>query len=182
METDRHSPDASPRLVRQLSCRLGAGLVAVAIMLTAGKTNARPFEVGAVPGISVRNGDWVAVDGLGVLLLGAPTAITMAAVVIRGEIGLGGSSAGIGLATNAFAANCTLPDTYDMSEFLGTGILSLEARVARMYGPTTWRSATYVGGQLSFAGILWKPAIAWMVATDDPRDRHTQITICGFGW
>ena len=127
------------------------------------------------PGFSIRNGDWLAVDGLGILLLGAPAASRMTAVVVRGEVGLGGSSAGIGLATNVFAgSDYTLPCTWKMDEFLGGGILSLEGRVERMYGPTTWRSTTYVGWQVSFAGIIFKPAVGCMVAADNPRDRHCQ--------
>ena len=171
----------------------GVGLAAVLTMLPATRTEARPCEqpcptwppaswVAVVPGFSIRNGDWLAVDGLGILLLGAPAASRMTAVVVRGEVGLGGSSAGIGLATNVFAgSDYTLPCTWKMDEFLGSGILSLEGRVERMCGPTTWRSTTYVGWQVSFAGIIFKPAVGCMVAADNPRDRHCQIAT-GAGW
>jgi hypothetical protein len=68
-----------------------------------------------------------------------------------------------------------------MTDFPGSGMLSVEARVERMYGPTSWRSTTYVGGQLSFAGIMIKPSVGWMVDVHDPRDSHYQITT-GLGW
>jgi hypothetical protein len=169
---------------------IGIVLAAVALVLLPAGAQAREGEfcdrgpaacagrfAAVVPGASVRNGDLVAVDGLGVLLLSTPSPV---ALVIRGELGLGGSSAGIGLATNAFGS--ASPGDWRIDDFLGSGILSLEARVSRMYGPTTWRSATYIGGQLSFACIIFKPALAWMVAADDPRDEHFQIVLAGVGW
>jgi len=182
--------------VKWFSRLFGVGLAAVLTMLPATKTEARPCEqpcpalpgwasangVGAVAGFSIRNGDWVAVDGMGILLLGAPTANRMTAFVVRGEVGLGGSSVGIGLATNALRGpDYRLACSCKMDEFIGSGILSLEARVERMYGPTTWRNTTYVGWQVSFAAIIFKPALGCVVAADNPRDRHCQIAT-GAGW
>jgi hypothetical protein len=65
---------------------------------------------------SVRNGDWVAIDGMVVLLLGEPTPHRTAAAVFRGELGLGCSSLGMGLAMNSIAHGPQ--ERYDMSDFL----------------------------------------------------------------
>lgn len=175
---------------------VGVGLAVVAIALPAARAEAGPCEqngsnwpgvvsndVAFMPGFSLRNGDWVAVDGLGVLLLPAARPWDrVAALVVRGEVGLGGSSAGVGLATITLARQAPRPSgECEVSEFLGSGIVSLEGRVERMYGPTTWHSTTYVGWQVSFAGIIFKPALGCMVAADNPRDRHCQIAT-GAGW
>jgi hypothetical protein len=155
------------------------GLTAAIAMFFGNNALARPIETAVVPGFSIRNGDWVVVDALGVVLLGLQEKPARGyAVVMRSELGIGGASAGVGPATNLFSGQ----GPRDMSDFLGSGILSLEARVTRMYGLTSWRSTTYVGGQLSFAGIIWKPAIGWMVAVDNPHDVHGQITLFGGGW
>jgi len=154
-------------------------LVAAAVLtLLEGNTLARPSETAVVPGLSVRNGDWVAIDALGILLLPADNPSRYFAVVGRTELAIGGVGAGFGLATNLGPEQS--PE--GMADFLGTGILILEARAELMYGPASWRRAIYVGGQLSLAAILIKPAIAWMVAVDDPRDAHVQITLFGGGW
>jgi hypothetical protein len=186
----------SPRLRGMKTNHLFIGLASVVAMLLGGAGEARAFDTHVVPGFSIRNGDWIAIDALGVGLLGSTAPGCTFALVLRGELGLGGASAGFGLATNMFAEACSAPGGCDMSEFLGSGMMSLEARVARMYGPTSWRSTTYVGGQLSFAltpfipphwfdGPLnigtFKPSIGVMVDPHDPRDKHTQIAVGG-GW
>ncbi len=180
METNTRRSAASRRLAGWSSCVLGVALAVVAVTESAAAAET-PGVFAAVPGFSVRNGDWVAVDGLGILVLGQPVPRRLAAVVLRGEVGLGGSSAGIGLATNVLGLS---PSTqgWSATDFIGSGVLSLEGRLERMYGPTSWRRTTYVGGQISFSAIICKPALGWMVAADDPRDRHFQIVFAGAGW
>jgi hypothetical protein len=187
METKPHRPAAPPRLVSRLSPLFGVALATIATMLPTAQAQAGSDSLcgevivcggdfsAVAPGFSVRNGDWLTVDALGVLMLDTRAPI---AAVARGEIGIGGSSLGIGLATNFFGP----PQPWTMSDFL-MGIFSLEARVERMYGPTTWRSTTYVGGQLSWGLMIFgKPALAWMVAADDAHEEHFQFVFFGAGW
>jgi hypothetical protein len=141
-----------------------------------------PGKTALVPGFSVRNGDWLAVDGLGVLVLGWQTPSRAVALVARGEAAIAGVSAGIGLATNALTGPCAPKPRCDIDDFLGAGIISVEARAEQMYGPTGWHRTTYVGGQVSFAGIIFKPAIGFMVNPRDRRDAHAQVVIAGAGW
>jgi hypothetical protein len=182
------------RTLHRFSRLFCVGLAVVAIALPAARSEARPCQRdGSWPGVvsndlafaagfSLRTGDWVAVDGLGVLLLPAARPWDkMFALVVRGEVGLGGSSAGIGLATRLLPSQGSRPGECQISEFLGAGVLSLEGRVERMYGPTSWRSTTYVGWQLSFAGIIFKPALGGMVASDNPRDQRVLLAT-GLGW
>jgi len=153
-------------------------LVAAAVLtLLEGNTLARPSDTAVVPGLSVRNGDWVAIDALGIFLLPADNPSKYFAVVGRTELALGGVSAGFGLAMNLFPEQS--PE--GMTDFLFAGILSLEARAEVMFGPSSWRRTTYVGVQLSLAAFM-KPAIAYVVAVDDPRDAHVQLTLFGGGW
>ena len=59
------------------------------------------------------------------------------------------------------------------------GLLSLDARVSRMYGPTSWHDTEYAGAQGSLAlpfGMMRLTAGA-MVNLRDRKDRHQQ-----FGW
>jgi hypothetical protein len=51
-----------------------------------------------------------------------------------------------------------------------------------MFGPTSWRRTNYVGGQVSLAAILWKPAVGLMVAPADLHDLHWQVTFISAGW
>jgi len=168
-----------PRVIARVAAWIG--VAGAGVMLLAGSAEARPLETAFAGGASIRNGDWVAVDGLGVVLLGSPVPIRSLAVVARGEVGLGGVSAGLGLALNSLPGQCRVPGACTMSDLLWSGMISLEARVARMYGPTSWRNTTYAGGQLSLAGIICKPSLGWMVDVHDPRDRHYQIAT-GVGW
>jgi hypothetical protein len=159
----------------------GIACAIVVVTAPAGGAVAAPIETVLVPGVSVRNGDWVAVDGLGIALLSPREYASFVAAVLRGELAIGGISAGVGLATNVLSEPCPSRGC-DMSVFLGSGILSLEGRVERMFGPTSWRRTTYVGAQVSLATIFWKPAVGLMIAPDDPRDHHWQITFIGGGW
>jgi hypothetical protein len=51
--------------------RLFVGLANVVVIVLGGSTEARAIETYVVPGLSIRNGDWIAVDALGVGLLGS---------------------------------------------------------------------------------------------------------------
>jgi hypothetical protein len=141
-----------------------------------------PGKAALVPGFSIRNGDWVAVDGLGVLVLGWPKPSRAVALVARGEVAIAGVSAGVGLAMNAIGGTCAPQPRCDIDDSLGGGIVSVEARAEQMYGPTSWHRTTYVGWQVSFAGIIFKPAIGLMVNPRDPRDSHAQVVFAGGGW
>jgi hypothetical protein len=156
--------------------------VASVVLALLGRTpEARAVEAPVLPSLSIRNGDWVAVGGLGVGLLGSTAPGRTFAVVVRGELGLGGVGAGLGLATNMFAGSCLAPGGCSRSDFFGSGVGSLEARVERMYGLTSWRHTTYVGGQLSLSLVIWKPAIGVMFDAHDPRDARLQVAT-GCGW
>jgi hypothetical protein len=50
-----------------------------------------------------------------------------------------------------------------------------------MYGPTHWRSATYLGPHLSLSGYLLKASVGWMIDASDRSDSHLQAAI-GFGF
>lgn len=125
-------------------------------------------------GINVRNGDWVTVNAMGMVLLGPPEARTCAAVTARAEVGIGGSGAGIGLGVGPFPEGCVMPN------FLFSGIISLEAHVERMYF-STWPSATYVGPQVTFSWIWMKISIAAMHDINDSTNKQGQLGF-GMGW
>ena len=180
MKTKQRIRASSDPLGSWLS-RLFIGLASVVVILLDGTAEARPIEATVVPGLSIRNGDWIAVDGLGVILLGSHAPDRFSAVVLRGELGIGGASAGFGLATNLLSGPCPPVSGCDISHFLGSGMLSLEARVERMYGPTSWRSTTYVGGQFSLAAVIFKPSVGWMVDPRHPSENHIQVAT-GCGW
>lgn len=166
----------------------------VGLILLGGSVQAAPGEripgwpgmttrtLTVVPGVSVRNGDWFVFDGVAIVLLNAPAPTRAVAVVARGEVGPGGASLGVGIATNATSGANHTPGVVDMSDFLGSGIVSLEARAERTYGVNTWRRTTYAGGQLSFAAIIFKPSVGLMVDAHDRRDAHVQIAFMGVGW
>jgi hypothetical protein len=162
--------------------RISLALFALAsAVLTLLDGRAEAIETFVVPGLSVRNGDWVGIDGLGVALLGSPRPGRTIAAVLRGELGLGGAAGGLGLATNLLSGSCSAPGGCSMSDFLGSGMGTLEARIERMYGLTSWRHATYVGGQLSWSLVIWKPSIGVMFDAHDPRDARLQVAT-GCGW
>jgi hypothetical protein len=54
---------------------------------------------------------------------------------------------------------------------------SVEAHVERMYGPTSWRGATYAGPNVSVSLILLKASLGWMVDLGDHADRHVQVAL-----
>src|SRR4051812_32272530 len=84
----------------------GIAFAIAVVTVPAGGAVAGPIETALVPGVSVRNGDWVAVDGLGIVLLGPREYGSFVAAVVRGELAIGGISAGVGLATNVDSGPC----------------------------------------------------------------------------
>jgi len=58
-------------------------------------------------------------------------------------------------------------------------IAGVEAHIERMYGPTDWRSATYLGPQLSLSVYVLKASIGVMTNMGDQRDRRGQLGIGG---
>jgi hypothetical protein len=159
-------------------------------MLLASRAEARADQSDVVPGLighrdkaailaglSFRNGDWLVVDGLGmVVVFDPPLSDRCVAATVRGEVGIGGSAVAIGLATNAGSTSCAWDD------FSESGIATLEARVERTYGPTGWRRTEYVGAQVSLAiPWWWRPSLAWMFNVHDAADNHVQVGL-GLGF
>jgi hypothetical protein len=59
--------------------------------------------------------------------------------------------------------------------------ISLEVHVERLYKPTHWHGATYLGPQLSLSVFALKASAGLMFNANDQRDRHVQLGIgCGF--
>jgi hypothetical protein len=133
-----------------------------------------PGHVFLVPGFSVRNGDWVAVEPsfwFTRSLIGPSRPIML---VARLMLGVGGSGIGIGFAPT-LEPPCPTVETCKTPWFWLP--FSLEAHVERMYGPTPWRSATYVGPQFSLSAYLLKTSLGWMVDASDRSDSHVQVAI-----
>lgn len=166
------------------------GVAAAVLVLLAGQAEARESETVILPGVirhhdsagflagvSFHNGDWLVVDGLGmVVVYDPPLSSRCLAATARAEVGLGGSAAAIGLATNTFDTSCK------MDELLESGVIGVEARLERMYGPTSWRRTEYVGAQVSLAiPWWWRPSLAWMFNVHDAADNHLQIGL-GLGF
>jgi hypothetical protein len=99
-----------------------------------------------LPGLGFRNGDWFAVDALGMTIFDPLPSGRCIAAMARGELGVGGSAVAIGLVTNVDEAPCKVS-----AAFLESGLVSLEVRVERMDGSTNWRRTTYEGAQVSLA-------------------------------
>lgn len=136
-------------------------------------------HVFVVPGVSVRNGDWVAFEPalwLTRTLVGPGRPIVF---VVRGIVGLGGSGAAIGIAPT-LEPPCPTRELCTHTPFFWPPA-SLEGRVERMYGLTHWRAATYAGPHLSLSAYLIKASIGWMVDVNDRSDNHVQVGI-GFGF
>jgi hypothetical protein len=55
--------------------------------------------------------------------------------------------------------------------------VSLEARLERMYGLTSWRSATYLGPHLSLSALVMKASVGWMTNVNDRGDHHIQLAV-----
>ena len=137
--------------------------------------SALPGHVYVVRGASIRNGDTLSVEPSGLFFFG-PIGPPLA-LVARPMLGIGGSGAGIGLALSLAPALTGVDSrTLDDDFFIGP-FATVEAHVERMYGPTSWRSATYAGPQLSVSLFVLKASLGWMVDVGDHSDRHVQVAL-----
>lgn len=149
--------------------------LALFLVLVGGEARAQNYPVVTlVPehafvtrGVSFRQGDWLVIEPSFLLLPGGRDAPL--AVVARPMLGIGGSGLGIGLAP-IWGPGGTVDAVTDLP-------VSFEARIERVYGPTRWRSGTYVGPHLSFSALVVKASVGWMVDLDDRRVRHIQLAI-----
>src|SRR5882724_3039321 len=179
---------ANPRHF-SFASRLGGATATIALtatlVLISGRAHAQnypvvtvvPQHVFLVRGASFRNGDLFAIEPSGLFLfgpIGPPVAM-----VARAMLGLGGSGAGIGLAMNLISECPGAELCWQGTDFFMGPFVSLEAHVERMYGLTYWRSATYVGPQLSLSIFVLKTSLGWMGDVNNRTDRHVQI---GFGF
>jgi hypothetical protein len=155
-------------------------LVSVVAVLLGGLAEAQAREARVAVGAEIRNGDWFAIEPLGLVLLGGSGNGGNVAGTARGVLGLGGSGAAIGLATG-LGGPCIGPGPCALRDSMFSSIISAEARVERMYEPTLWRSTTYVGPHLSFGGTFLKASVGWMFDVHDRADNHFQIGVGG-GW
>jgi len=162
---------------RSGSAAVTIGLTAF-LLLISGKARADdypvltlvPEHVFVVRGGSVRQGDWFAIEPSFLFVPGSTGRRSPLVLVARPMLGVGGSGAGIGLAP---ILACSEP--CPMTDALMILPVSLEARIERMYGPTSWRSATYFGPHLSLSAYLWKASVGWMVDGNDRSDHHIQL-------
>jgi hypothetical protein len=156
------------------------GLASVVVILLAGEAEARAPEARTALGAELRNGDWLAVEPVGLVLLAGSDEGANVAAMVRVVLGVGGSGMGIGLATG-LGGPCIKPEPCELRDSLFSSIIGVEARAEHMYGPTGWRRATYVGPHLSFGGIFLKGSVGWMFDVHDRADNHFQIGV-GSGW
>jgi hypothetical protein len=167
-----------------MKARVQTGAAALVLALVASSAAARADNDPSVPGVVsdddhaavlagavFRNGDWFAVDAFGMVVFSPAGTGRCIAATARGELGIGGAAAAIGLATNVVESSCTID-----RDFLESGIVSLEARFERMYGPTSWRKTEYAGAQVSLATFWWwRPSLTWMYNVHDATDKHVQF-------
>jgi hypothetical protein len=155
----------------------GIGLAAF-LLLVGGEARAQNYPVVAltpdrtfvVRGASVRQGDLFAIEPS---FLFAPAGRDSPLVLVaRPILGVGGSGLGIGLAP---ILGCSQP--CPMMDAVMILPVSFEARIERMYGLSSWRSATYAGPHLSFSALVMKVSLGWMVDVNDRSDHHIQLAI-----
>jgi hypothetical protein len=94
-------------------------------------------------------------------------------------LGVGGSGVGIGIAMNLMPSSPGVePRTPEADYFMGP-FINLAAHIERMYGPTSWRDATYAGPHLSLSLLFVNPSLGWMVNLGDRSDHHVQVGLGG---
>ncbi len=133
-----------------------------------------PERVFVVRGFSVRQGDWLTIEPSFLLVPVSTGRNGPLVFVARPMLGLGGSGVGIGLAP---IWGCSEPGP--MTDALMILPVSVEARIERMYGLTSWRSATYLGPHLSLSAFVVKASVGWMIAVSDRNNHHIQLAIGG---
>jgi hypothetical protein len=156
------------------------GFAATVLIILGGAAQAGPREARVAVGCEVRNGDWLAFEALGLVLVGGSEDGANVAATARGVAGLGGAGGAIGLATG-LGGPCVEREPCALRESVFSSIVGVEARVERTYGPSTWRHATYAGPHLSFGGVFMKWSAGWMFDLDDRTNNHLQLGIGG-GW
>ena len=139
-----------------------------------------PKHVFLARGFSVREGDYFSIEPSFLFVANSKPGSRPIVGVARPMVGVGGSGVGVGLAWEPFAPiEGGLPQ--DVEDYVAILPISLEVHVERMYEPTHWHGATYLGPQLSFSAFVLKASIGFIVNADDQRDRHVQLGIgCGF--
>ncbi len=157
-----------------------SALVIVAVTSLGAQAAARtPAEQVAV-GVEFRNGDWLAFELVNLTLLAGSEDGANVALSARAVAGLGGAGLALGLASGV-GGPCVEREPCGLRDSFMSSIVGLEARLERMYGPTTWRHTAYLGPQLSFGGIFLKCSVGWMFDVEDETDNHFQIGLGG-GW
>jgi hypothetical protein len=166
--------------------RLGGATATIALtttlVLISGRAQAQSRAAGTVvpshvfgAGLSLRNGDLFAIEPSGRFFFGPiRPPVTM---VVHAVLGVGGSGGGIGFAMSLMPRRPGAEPCCQREDFFWGTFVSLEARVERMYGPTSWRRATYVGPQLSLSSYILKASLGWMVDVNDQTNRHLQIGV-----
>jgi len=181
MDTDA-GPLASFREHRSRRPRGPAGiwLATVIAVLLGSNAEAQAREATVAFGAAFRNGDWLAIEPVGLVLLGGSGSGGNVAALARGVVGLGGSGAALGLATG-LGGPCLGRPPCGLRASIFNSIISVEGRVERMYGITSWRRTTYVGPHLSFGGMFLKGSAGWMFDVHDRANDHFQLGLGG-GW
>ena len=92
----------------------------------------------------------------------------------RAEVGLGGAALALGFGVIIADKPGPLNET-----LMAGGLMSLDARVARMYGPTSWQNTEYAGvqGSLALPVGMMRLTVGAMINLRDHSDRRQQ-----FGW
>ena len=164
------------------SMRVGVASLLVMLVASRARAEARPpqnqeaqeqpqraYVLFAIQG---RNGDYLAFEPVALFLLGAPgKSHRPIAALVRGELGVGGAGGGVGLAIDWWPSANPYPNP---EEIIYGGLMTVEARAERMYGPTSWTHTTYVGPQGSF-NLMFKFSVGWMINVRDSRDDHLQF-------
>jgi len=168
--------------------RLGlAGFIAAASLVTLGLTRSAhadsplvltlvPKHVFSARGFSVRNGDYFVLEPAFLFVGDVKPGSRPIVGVVRPMVGVGGSGLGVGFAFEPFFGPIGARDIEDYVSILP---ISLEAHVERMYRPTDWRSATYLGPQLSLSIYVLKASVGVMTNVGDQHDRRAQFGIGG---
>lgn len=157
--------------------------VASLILASAGRAHAlHPDEVVppplwngravALPAFICRSGDWAAAGALGLVAVTPRPGGGYVVVASRAEVGVGGASMAVGV--GAIIADRPTP----LNEaVMAGGLMTLEARVTRMYGPTSWRSSEYAGlqGSLAIPYGMMRLAVGRMINLRDHADRRYQF-------
>jgi len=138
-----------------------------------------PKHVFSARGFSVRDGDYFVLEPSFLFVGDAKPGSRPIVGVVRPMVGVGGSGLGVGFAYQPFFGPIAGGCDQDIEDYVAILPISVEAHVERMYGPTEWRSATYLGPQLSLSIYVLKVSVGVMTNVGDQRDRRGQLGIGG---